>query len=219
MKEISPELLAEFRSGDIRAFNVLFDSLRMRIFYFVKKQIGDKLGAEEITADTFVKLYRLRNNFESIQKIHAFLFITSKNAAFDFIKQRKLRYKHGVAFEKQVGFKFESPKLFEIDVEAEVLGYIYNAIELLPSRSKQVFKLFYLEDCSIATIGEMMNIKPQTVANLKQAALNTLRMKILEKRPDLFIAFILLSSCYPIFRELLIVCGLKSCMNAVSDLQ
>ena len=89
MKQLTDETLIEFSQGSPQAFQAIFDSFRMRIFYFVKKLIDDVPTAEEITSDTFVKLYRLHDKFNTYNNIQAFLFITARNASLDFLKYRQ----------------------------------------------------------------------------------------------------------------------------------
>ncbi|MCS3801097.1 RNA polymerase sigma factor [Niastella sp. OAS944] len=182
MKQLSNELLVSFNAGNANAFQIVFDHFRMRIFYFVKKLVNDQQVAEEITADTFVKLHQQERYFSSFDKIQAFLFITAKNGSFDLLKSRK----RGYALEKEYmllnGDEVEIPVFPDTNIEADVLQHIYDEIEKLPHRAKIVFKLFYLEGLSLAEIAGLMGISAQTVANQKGTALRMLRMKVLDIR-------------------------------------
>jgi RNA polymerase sigma factor (sigma-70 family) len=185
MKQLTDELLIEFSQGSPHAFQAIFDSFRMRIFYFVKKLIDDIPTAEEITSDTFVKLHRLHDKFNTYNNIQAFLFITARNASLDFLKYRQRQREHftDLQYEEEIP---EVPLFPETNVEADVLRHIYNEIEKLPERSKRIFKLYYFEDRSLNEIAEIMGISRQTVANQKHTALKTLKMKILD-RPGLLL--------------------------------
>jgi RNA polymerase sigma-70 factor (ECF subfamily) len=194
MNQLSDELLIEFSQGSPHAFKAIFDSFRMRIFYFVKKLIDDRLAAEEITSDTFVKLHRLHDRFNTFNNIQAFLFITARNASLDFLKHRQREREHRTDIqhhEELEQHEAEIPLFAKTDVEADVLQFIYNEIEKLPQRSRLIFRLFYIDGLNVHEIAERMNISVQTVANQKTTALKTLRMKVLD-RPGLLLLLFLL---------------------------
>lgn len=181
MKQLTDELLIEFSQGSPHAFQAIFDSFRMRIFYFVKKLIDDVPTAEEITSDTFVKLHRLHDKFNTYNNIQAFLFITARNASLDFLKYRQRQREHFTDLQHHEEEVPEIPLFAETDVEADVLKHIYEEIEKLPERSKQIFKLYYIEGISLNEIAALLGISRQTVANQKHTALKVLRMKILDR--------------------------------------
>lgn len=186
MKQLSEELLIAFNQGSPHAFQAIFNSFRMRIFYFVKNLIDDRLTAEEIASDTFVKLYRLHDRFSTYNNIQAFLFITARNASLDFLKYRQRQRQHQVELENYEEETIDLPLFAETNIEADVLQFIYSEIEKLPRQSKRIFKLFYLENKSVREIAETMGISQQTVSNAKHTALKLLRMKVLDQ-PGLFL--------------------------------
>lgn len=189
MNQLSDELIFEFIQGRAHGFQAIFDSFRMRIFYFVKKLTDDVPAAEEITSDTFVKLYRLHDKFNTRDNIQSFLFITARNASIDFIKYRKRQREYVTVLSPHEEDISEMSFFPESNVEADVLQHIYDEIEKLPKRTKTVFKLFYLEDLSLAEIATIMKISQQTVANLKTTALKNLRIKLLDKPKIAFLFF------------------------------
>lgn len=195
MKQLSDEILIEFSQGKPHAFQAVFDSFRMRIFYFVKNLIDDSFSAEEITSDTFIKLHRIHDRFNTYNNIQAFLFITARNASLDYLRRRE-RERQNLAelrtHEEQEGVL---PLFAETDLQAEVLQFIYNEIEKLPAKTKRVFKLFYIEGRSVSDIANLMHVSTQTVANQKTTALKLLRMKVLD-RPTLLLLLLFLANRY-----------------------
>ncbi|OQP59248.1 hypothetical protein A3860_37990 [Niastella vici] len=189
MNQLSDDLLILFSQGSPQAFKAIFDSFRMRIFHFVRKLIDDRLVAEEITSDTFVKLYRLHDKFNTYNNIQAFLFITARNASLDFLKYRQRQRGHLTELLHHEEQEMDDPLFADSSIEADVLQFIYTEIEKLPLRSRQIFKLFYIEGLSVNDIANMMKISPQTVSNQKTTALKVLRMKVLD-RPGLLLCLL-----------------------------
>jgi RNA polymerase sigma-70 factor (family 1) len=191
MKQLTDETLIEFSQGSPHAFQAIFDSFRMRIFYFVKKLIDDVPTAEEITSDTFVKLYRLHDRFNTINNIQAFLFITARNASLDFLKYRQRQREHLTDLQHHEEQEMDVPLFAETNIEADVLQFIYSEIEKLPERSRMICKLHFIEGIPVREIASLMKISPQTVANQKHTALKHLRMKVLD-RPGLLCVLLFL---------------------------
>jgi RNA polymerase sigma-70 factor (family 1) len=186
MKQLTDKLLIEFNLGDQEAFHTIFESFRMRIYYFVKNLIGDQPVAEEITSDTFVKLYRLHDRFQTYNNIQAFLYIAARNASLDFLKYRQRQRQNMTEFTSREVQRIEFPSFAETNIEAELLDAIYNKIEQLPQRCREIFKLAYLEGRSVSEIAKIMKLKPQTVANQKQIALKALRIFLSERELCMF---------------------------------
>lgn len=196
MKQLSDEILIEFSQGKPHAFQAVFDSFRMRIFYFVKNLIDDSLSAEEITSDTFIKLHRIHDRFNTYNNIQAFLFITARNASLDYLRRRERERQNLAALRSHEDQEGALPLYAETDIQTEVLQFIYSEIEKLPAKTKRVFKLFYLEGRSVGDIANMMKVSVQTVANQKTTALKLLRMKVLD-RPGLLLFLLFLASEKP----------------------
>ena len=189
--QLTRETFFEFKHGNPRAFQIIFDCYRMRVFHFVKKLIEDRQVAEEITSDTFVKLHNLHPTFNNLNNVLAFLYVTARNAGLDYIKHRKRRGGRIELTEEVLDTQDPDVRIFgDTDIEATVLQFIHDEIEKLPPRSKTIFKLFYIQGFSLSEIAEKMNLSPQTIANQKVTALKQLRIKVLEK-PKLVWALLL----------------------------
>ncbi|OQP59254.1 hypothetical protein A3860_38020 [Niastella vici] len=186
MTQLSSEQLIEFSQGNPKAFEAVFNCFRMRIFYFVKKLIDDKEEAEEITSETFVKLYRIHDKFNTFNNIQAFLFITARNASLNFLRYRKRQQENKEEFINHEEQEIDAAWFAETDIKVEILKRIYEEVEELPDKCKEIFKLAYLKGYSITQIAEKLNISRQTVSNQKTTAIKKLQMKFLD-RPDLFL--------------------------------
>lgn len=192
---LSDKTIAEFALGSAHAYQAVFDVFRMRVFYYIKRLVDDQLAAEEITSDTFVKLYRQHKLFSDIDHIQAFLYLTARNASLDYLKAAKRHRQLLLEYQQQEAARPDSPGFADENIEADVLQYLMNEIEKLPKRSKQIFKLFYFEGLSIQEIAEKMNINKQTVANQKTAFLKVLRIKAFDRPFLLFLLVTLIRNC------------------------
>src|SRR5262245_9049001 len=76
-----------FRSGDPRALQVIFKQFYGPLCLFAERMLRDRPVAEDIVGETMVKLWNRHTDFENIQNVKAFLYITTRNACLNMLKQ------------------------------------------------------------------------------------------------------------------------------------
>src|SRR5947207_569153 len=91
MEQSADDLISQFRRGNSLAYTTIYNLCAPSIYYFAKRFVNEREVAEDITADTFIKLYRLHENFDTLLNIRAFLHITARNACLNYL--RDLKYK------------------------------------------------------------------------------------------------------------------------------
>src|SRR5882757_9397579 len=180
MEQTDNDLITQFNQGDTEAFTAIYHKYYSTLYYFVKRWVSEREDAEDITADVFAKLWKLRANLQGIKNIEAFLYITGRNACLDFlrhIQRRNLRQK------KLLHALFQPPEeiVFKEDLKTQVLQTIYAEIEKLPPSTRNVFKMAYLEGLSNSEIAETLQIENQSVRNHKQRAIKLLRIALLNR--------------------------------------
>jgi len=180
MAQPGNDLILQFTQGNTAAFTAIYNEYYPTLYYFVKRFVNEREDAEDLTADIFVKLWKMHANFESINNIKAFLYITARNSCIDFLRHRQRQT------QKQKDLLYlllQEPAegTLKEDTRAEVLRAIYEEIERLPAARRKVFKLAYLDGLSNDAIAEFLGLSNQTVRNHKQLAVNQLRMAILQK--------------------------------------
>jgi len=181
MAQPDDDLISQFTHGDTGAFSAIYLEYYPTLYSFVKKFILEKEDAEDITADIFAKLWQMRDRFESIKNIEAFLYITGRNACLDFLrtlKRRNEKQKDLIYTLLQEPMEGTLPE----DIKTEVLKKIYEEIEKLPKSCRNVFKMAYLQDWSNSEIAASLQINNQSVRNHKLRAIKLLRMTLLAKK-------------------------------------
>lgn len=165
------EWISQLAEGDPEAFTTVYRQHYERIYNFAKIFVTEK-DAEDITADTFIKLWNRRSHFKSMNDIKAFLHVTTRNACFDFIRHKKVK------LEKQG----ELITLIEIDhtsslqeTREELLKLIQEEVGKLSARMQQIYDLSYNQGFTPAQIAEHLKTSVQTVSNQKTALIKTLK--------------------------------------------
>jgi RNA polymerase sigma-70 factor (family 1) len=172
-------LMSRFRSGDPEAFEKVYNSYHYTIYGFARYYLQNDTEAEDITSETFVKLWKLKANFESLNNVLAFLRITTRNACLDYMKFKKRQ----MAGKQELLYLLDpdDQKAFaDLEIKNEVLKHIHNAIESLPKKSRRVMQMT-VSGMKNGEIARELNVSVQTVMNQKTSALKVIRMRVLEK--------------------------------------
>lgn len=181
---------AELKKGDGKAFEALFRHFFRPLCYFVERIIGSQSTAEDIVAESFIKLWNRRDQFESLAHIKHFLYKVSHNASLDHLKTHRRETLREQGFARLLA---DSADDFHHEMlRAEVLGELYHAIAELPPQCSRVISMSYLDGLKNAEIAEKLGISMQTVKNQKSKGLRILQSQF-SKYPSCFL--LLLSWC------------------------
>ena len=182
IKPIPENILIDgFKRGEEKALSHFYKLHFRPLCYFAERLTGNKQEGEDIVAETFSRLWKIRENFDSSTNIKAFLYISVRNACLNYIKFMKRQ----AALQKEMLYladDSEDEGSFLYEVEANVLHHVYAEIENLPVRCRQIFKMIFFEGLSTAEIAERMGISPNTVLNQKARAYRLLRVVLLKRK-------------------------------------
>lgn len=177
MKNPGQHLITDFKQGNKAAFEAVYDTYRSQLYYFIKRIVEERQEAEDIAAETFIKLWKLRANFETHQNIKAFLFVTARNACLDYLRsvERKSSSQQALQY---ILSQDSDVTLSQDEIQAEVLKRIHNEIENLPPKCRQIFKMAYLKGLKNEEIAGQLQLSYQTVKNQKVRAIKLLRIAL-----------------------------------------
>ncbi|MBN8855827.1 MAG: hypothetical protein BGO55_16170 [Sphingobacteriales bacterium 50-39] len=171
-----------FRTGDRHQFKSAYELYYEPIFTFVYNLVRSEQEAQDITIETFVKLWQLRARFENLTNIKAFLYVTSRNACLDYLRklQQQRSIQKEVYYLKEV-YHLLDPQVGHEIIRAEVITELYQQIESLPSTCRQIIKMMLVENLDTSQIAEKLGISSQTVRNQKAIAVRKLKVSMLSE--------------------------------------
>ena len=162
------ELVARVRSGDDRAFEILFERYQGRITAYVRGMVRDHGRAEDITQEVFFNaLRRMRDTDRSIA-FRPWIYEIAKNACID--AHRRSRRTQEVSYDNDEALgaadqgRLVSPRAVPEAVEArESLESLQGALGALSESHVDVIVLRELEGRSYAEIGEQLGMSRASV--------------------------------------------------------
>lgn len=89
LDEPDPQLLGAARAGDRRAFESLVRSYQADVWRLCVHLTNDRGLADDVTQDTFVRVYRFLPRFRGDSKFSTWLFAIARNCAMDELRKAK----------------------------------------------------------------------------------------------------------------------------------
>lgn len=175
-------LFIAFQAGETAARNAVFTRYVKPLSFYVSRLTGSREAAEDIVADSFVKMLERSAHFNDLENIKAFLFHTARNAAMNFNRDSR---RHAAAH-AQLSYLTKDDTISETGwedelIRAEVVAEIYLEVENLPDKCREIFKLLFFQGLSTEQVAAQMGIVPQTVRSQKARAIQLLRVQLLKK--------------------------------------
>jgi RNA polymerase sigma-70 factor (family 1) len=189
MENISDDVLQRFRQGDEAAFNSIYKQLHLSIFSFCNHLVPED-DARDITAEIFFTLWKMREQWDSIINIKAFLFISARNHCLRVLQNMKMKSEK----KKQIAYLLQNEQQLIIgsEIESEIIVQLREKVELLPEYYRQIIKLSYFEGYGNQEIAEMLGISEKTVRNAKSIALKEIKAVLFNKNLQLSFFLMLL---------------------------
>jgi len=133
-------------AGDTQSFGVLVNRYKDLVFTLALRMVKHREEAEEVSQDTFVKVFRSLNRFKGDSKFSTWIYRVAYNTCLDRLKKHKR--------EQQV---------VPIDEYTEhQVKTIDNAL-VLPSDDSAILTLFYFEELSLEEIAKIVGLTSNNV--------------------------------------------------------
>ncbi|MBX2921449.1 MAG: sigma-70 family RNA polymerase sigma factor [Chitinophagaceae bacterium] len=183
------ELIRRFRAGEEEAFTFVYDQFYFLIYQYCLRWLQSKQDAEDVVADTFLKLHQRCEQFESTEHVIGFLKTTSRNACLNHLRHLRIKTDKQETLLQRLS-RQEAPDFEWTEVQEVLLNLVYAEVEKLPGKMKEIFLLSYRDGLKPAEIAKRLNLKVRTVSNQKTNAIHILRAAMPEY--PLFLALLLL---------------------------
>src|SRR5438128_4202613 len=81
------EVNARFVQGDVAAFEALFKAHQWVVYGWIARLVRDRAAAEDLTIETFWRVYRSRARFDPARSFGAWTRRIAMNVALDHLKR------------------------------------------------------------------------------------------------------------------------------------
>lgn len=177
------ELIKQLKNGNEEAFNELVTRYSKKLYYLCLKMLQNETDAEDTVQIVFLKAYTNLSKFEEKSSLSTWLYRIGTNVCTDVLRKRKKETStslYAMSTDEEE-YALEIPDERE-NVEKKVLEHerkeaLYQAINTLKPKQKQLIVLRDLEGLSYEEIAEILKMNTGTV----KSGINRARKALLEK--------------------------------------
>lgn len=175
------QLAIAFKQGNPAALNLLWKNNYKALVFFADKLVRNRMLSEDIVADTFVKIWHLRENFDNLPSIRSFLYVTVRNTSYDHLRGEEIHARIHKEILYTTDYVYEMNQDDYNMMYAEYVQQLYVQMEVLPDRCREIFKMYFFDSLSTSEIAKALNLSEQTVRNQKTKAITILKSVMLKK--------------------------------------
>ncbi len=185
MKLIDSGIFLQLRikSGDLKAFEVLFREYYNPLCNFALSFVNDQDTAEEIVQDFFYHFWENKQRIQIYSSLKAYLFGSVKNSSLKYLDRQAVRRRYA----DRILTENNNVVLTGIEPELEareLKSQIDKALEALPERSREIFRMNRFEGLKYKEIAEKLSVSVKTVEADMTRTLKVLRERIVNFYKD-----------------------------------
>lgn len=169
------ELVERAQGGDQHAFADLYDRYIDQIYGYVRRRVGNRELAEDLTGDVFLRAWRRFDRFQwQGVDLGAWLTTIARNRINDHFKSARFRLERSV---DAVGDHDPGPPVDQPDRVAEareLARSLASALEELKDEHREVIELRFVHDLSVSETAAVLNRSVGATKALQYRALRAL---------------------------------------------
>ncbi|NDD92684.1 RNA polymerase sigma factor [bacterium] len=159
------EWMVRLKANQREAFDALYEKYKRPIMSYIYSMTRDQNLSEDLTQETFLKLYRTRESYVASAKFSTFLWTIAKHTTFDHLaKKKELLHAQSDAFGEPLESKDESPGADELMIREIEESKVRECLERLSPRAKHIVALRIFSE---ETYSEISKITSETEGTVK----------------------------------------------------
>ena len=163
----------EVLTGNTAAFSKIVGSYQKSMLRLAVSYLGDNADAEDAVQEIFLKVYKSLRKFSLDRRFKPWLYSIAANHLKNRLKAGK-RVKAVKEMEQRLetsSYPGPEEAFAETEREAAVRAAVLN----LPDKLRQTAALYYLQELSVAEVGEILNLGEENVKSRLHRARKKLR--------------------------------------------
>lgn len=157
----------------------LFRQYSKPVHAYIQTITGDQHAAEELTQELFIKLWKRKDSYGSINNIDQYIMRMAYNASMSWFKKLALDARLAAEVKRRMNMDHNDVEDHVLHQEAKQL--LDKALATLSPQRRKVFELSRKEGMKLPEIAALMHISPHTANHHLVAALAQIRQFFLEQ--------------------------------------
>jgi RNA polymerase sigma-70 factor, ECF subfamily len=167
----------QFAKGDLHAFEELFRQFQSPVYARIVRIVRDRGVAEDLTIETFWRIYRARESFRAEGNFGAWACRIATNLALNHLRRTRP--------ETELVKEVAQPDSPDATVQQETLSQLRRAFERLPRKLQLVVTMALVEERPYSEIAEALALPMGTVKSRVFRAVRILRKELKHLRVEI----------------------------------
>lgn len=173
--ELTDEMLVKLlKASDEKAFKIIYERYWKSIYLTALKKLRSAHIAEELTQSLFVNIWERREK-SSIINISSYLSSAIKYKIINYIESR---YSSQGVIDEDMSDLMTDNSTEDNILLSDLILTISNALQQLPVKTREVFKLSRFDHFSVREIASKMNLSEKAVEYHVTQSLKLLRIEL-----------------------------------------
>jgi RNA polymerase sigma factor (sigma-70 family) len=159
---MTDELLMEaVKRGELQQATLLFERYNKRIFNFLARMTMDRMLAEDLTQNVFLRVIKYRNSYREGAKFQSWIYQVARNVFSDHYQAHKNRFSDFVDVEKVSDYMPDHEDAADQDEKEKLL---HRSMARLSEEQRELLVLTRFQHMKYEEVAAIMDT---TVANIK----------------------------------------------------
>lgn len=154
-------IMEAVKNGDLQQASLLFDRYHKRIYNFLARMAMDRILAEDLTQNVFLRMIRYRTSYREGAKFQSWIYQVARNVFADYYQSNKSRFSNYVDVEKVEDTMADTSELEEMDEKEKLL---HRSLAMLNDEQRELLVLTRFQHMKYEDVAAIMDT---TVANIK----------------------------------------------------
>ena len=149
------EFIKHLQQHDQKAFKQFFYNWHRPLCFFASRIIKDSDVAEDLVQDVFVAFWKQDlNAFQNEKAMKTYLYNSLKNSCLNYLRDLEIQNRNN---KNAVPVSEEDTDSFLLkQIESEVISELFQAIDELPERCREIFCMAYLNVENIKSLDPLL---------------------------------------------------------------
>lgn len=167
------QLVILLKKGDQAAFTEIYLRYAEKLAGFASSKLYSLDDARDLLHDLFVSFWEDRDSINISSNLQSYLFTILRRRIIDKIRKNITREEYAAMLQTLTATPYSTTE--QLLAEKDLKQQIQNALDELPPRVKEIYKLSREENLNTREIAEKLKLSEQTVKNQLTVALKHLR--------------------------------------------
>ena len=144
--------LTQNPSTQQQGFRLLVEKFQKKVYWHVRKMVVNHDDANDITQDTFIKVWNSLNNFRGDAQLFTWIYRIATNECLNFLNKKN---KYAFADIAEIEHSYSDSDLEPLTDGDAVQMKLQKALQSLPDKQRLVFNMKYYDDLKYEEIAEI----------------------------------------------------------------